>query len=204
MNQSNKNGGPLAGIRVLDFSHAMAGPFAAQKLGDMGAQVTKIEPPGAGEWHRAVAGGNAWVNHHNSSFLAFNRNKRSLAVNLKTDAGRQIVYRLARSADVVLINYRAGVAERLGIDYGSLVAENGNLVYCSVTGYGESGPYSRLPAQDLVVQGLSGAVMERRPHHRSAAAGTILCLRCDCGSCGGRSDSRGPRLSRAAGCRAKS
>jgi crotonobetainyl-CoA:carnitine CoA-transferase CaiB-like acyl-CoA transferase len=156
--ETDSKAGPLAGVRVLDFSLAMAGPFAAQKLGDMGAEVTKIEPPGEGEWHRTRAGGDAWVNHHNSSFLAFNRNKRSLAVNLKTQAGRQVVYRLAANADVALLNYRPGVAERLGVDYKSLAAINPALVYCALSGYGSTGPYARLAGQDLVVQGFSGAL----------------------------------------------
>ena len=158
MTEADTKAGPLTGVRVLDLSLAMAGPFAAQKLGDMGADVTKIEPPGAGEWHRARAGGDAWVNHHNSSFLAFNRNKRSLAVNLKTEAGQQVVYRLAAKADVALINYRPGVAERLGVDYESLAAVNPGLVYCALSGYGATGPYAGLAGQDLVIQGFSGAL----------------------------------------------
>jgi crotonobetainyl-CoA:carnitine CoA-transferase CaiB-like acyl-CoA transferase len=150
--------GPLAGLVVLDFSLAMAGPFAAQKLGDMGADIIKVEPTGSGEWHRVHAGGGAWVNHHNSSFLAFNRNKRSLAVNLKSTEGRNAVYKLAAQADVALLNYRPGVAERLGVDFASLARINPKLVYCSITGYGESGPYSKLPGQDLLIQGMSGAM----------------------------------------------
>lgn len=143
---------------VMDFSLAMAGPFAAQKLGDMGADVIKIEPTGSGEWHRSRAGGGAWVNHHNASFLAFNRNKRSLAVNLKSEAGREVVYRLAKRADVALLNYRPGVAARLGVDYESLSRINPNIVYCAISGYGETGPYATLAGQDLVLQGMSGAL----------------------------------------------
>ena len=109
----------LDGIRVLDCSIAMAGPFAAQRLGDLGADVIKIEPVG-GEWHRGVAAGNATGNRINASFLSLNRNKRSLAVDLKSEAGRDIVYRLIDSADVFLQNYRPGVAERLGVDYAKL------------------------------------------------------------------------------------
>lgn len=153
-----RGSGPLAGVLVMDFSLAMAGPFAAQKLGDLGADVIKVEPPGAGEWVRSHAGGGAWVNHHNSSFLAFNRNKKSLAVNLKTSGGREVVYRLAQKADVALLNYRPGVAERLGVGYDSLARVNRRLVYCSITGYGESGPYASLAGQDLVLQGMSGAL----------------------------------------------
>src|SRR5579863_1482976 len=153
-----RSDGPLSGLVVMDFSLAMAGPFAAQKLGDLGASVIKIEPTGAGEWTRARAGGGAWVNHHNSSFLAFNRNKRSLAVNLKTQEGREAVYRLAGVADVALLNYRPGVATRLGVDYESLSRINPSLVYCSISGYGETGPYAAFAGQDLVLQGMSGAL----------------------------------------------
>jgi crotonobetainyl-CoA:carnitine CoA-transferase CaiB-like acyl-CoA transferase len=150
--------GPLEGIRVLDFSQAMAGPFAAQKLGDMGADVIKVEPPGNGEWHRTRPAADAWANKHNSSYLAFNRNKRSLAIDLKSAAAAPVVERLAKSADVALMNFRPGVAERLGITYESLSRYNPGLVVCSLTGYGSSGPYVRRPGQDLILQGYSGAL----------------------------------------------
>ena len=150
--------GPLHGITVLDFSLAMAGPFAAQKLGDMGAEVIKIEPTGDGEWHRTRAAGNAWVNKLNSSFIAFNRNKKSLSVNLKTEKGREAVYRLVEKADVLLQNFRPGVAERLGLDYETIRGVNDKIVYCSISGYGETGPYAKRPGQDLILQGYSGAM----------------------------------------------
>lgn len=143
---------------MLDFTMAMAGPFAAQKLGDLGASVIKIEPTGTGEWHRTHAAGNAWVNKLNSSFIAFNRNKRSLSVNLKEPDAAEIVRKLTASADVVLQNFRPGVAGRLGIDFESLRAVNERLVYCSISGYGEAGPYAMMAGQDLVIQGLSGAM----------------------------------------------
>lgn len=150
--------GPLSGFRVLDFSQAMAGPFAAQKLGDMGADVIKIEPTGQGEWHRTRPAADAWVNKHNSSFLAFNRNKRSLSIDLKKPPARDVIARLAESADVVLTNFRPGVAERLAMDYETLSAVNPRLVYCSISGYGATGPYARRPGQDLILQGISGAL----------------------------------------------
>jgi len=150
--------GPLHGITVLDFSLAMAGPFAAQKLGDMGAEVIKVEPTGDGEWHRTRAAGNAWVNKLNSSFIAFNRNKKSLSVNLKTEKGREAVYRLVEKADVLLQNFRPGVAERLGLDYETIRSVNDKIVYCSISGYGETGPYAKRPGQDLILQGYSGAM----------------------------------------------
>lgn len=157
--------GPLDGITVLDFSLAMSGPFAAQKLGDMGARVIKIEPTGDGEWHRTRAAGDAWVNKLNASFISFNRNKESLSVDLKTAEGKQIVEKLIRQADVVLQNFRPGVAQRLGIDYESCRKLNESIVYCSITGFGETGPLAMRPGQDLVLQGYSGAMWNIGTRH---------------------------------------
>jgi len=117
-----------------------------------------VEPTGDGEWHRTRAAGNAWVNKLNSSFIAFNRNKKSLSVNLKTEKGREAVYRLGRKADVLLQNFRPGVAERLGLDYETIRGVNDNIIYCSISGYGETGPYAQRPGQDLILQGYSGAM----------------------------------------------
>jgi len=150
--------GILTGYRVLDCSIAMAGPFAAQRLGDLGADVIKIEPV-TGEWQRHVAAGGARGNRVNVSFLSLNRNKRSLAVDLKSPDGKTLLLDLVRSADVFLQNYRPGVAKRLGVDYESLAAINPRLVYVSMSGYGESGPYVNRPGQDLVLQGMSGAML---------------------------------------------
>ncbi len=152
-----ERGGPLSGMRVLDCSIAMAGPLAAMRLGDLGADVIKIEPV-TGEWHRHVAGGGATGNRINASFLSLNRNKRSLAIDLKSEEGREIIWELARTADVFLQNYRPGVAERLGVDYDTLAALNDRLVYVSMSGYGEDGPYAHRPGQDLLLQAMSGAL----------------------------------------------
>src|SRR3954467_2249130 len=111
----------LSGYRVLDCSIAMAGPFAGQRLGDLGADVVKVEPV-TGEWQRHVAAGGATGNKVNVSFLSLNRNKRSLAVDLKAPAGKQVLVDLVKTADVFLQNYRPGVAKRLGVDYESLAA----------------------------------------------------------------------------------
>jgi len=148
----------LKGYRVLDCSIAMAGPFAAQRLGDMGADVIKIEPV-TGEWQRARAAGGATGNRINVSFLSLNRNKRSLAVDLKTDAGKQALLTLVKTADVFIQNYRPGVAKRLGVDYETLSKINPRIVYVSISGYGETGPYIQRPGQDLLLQGMSGAMM---------------------------------------------
>ena len=150
--------GVLDGYRVLDLSIAMSGPFAAMRLGDLGADVIKVEPV-TGEWQRHVSAGGALGSRVNVSFLALNRNKRSLAVNLKSDAGRRLVHELARTADVVLQNYRPGVAARLGMNYDAIRAINPRIVYISISGYGETGPYAAWPGQDLILQGLSGAML---------------------------------------------
>lgn len=150
--------GVLSGYRVLDCSIAMAGPFAAQRMGDLGADVIKVEPV-TGEWQRHTAAGGARGNRINVSFLSLNRNKRSLAVDLKSAEGKQVLLDLVKTADVFLQNYRPGVAERLGVDYATLSAINPRLVYVSMSGYGEDGPYRDRPGQDLVLQGMSGAML---------------------------------------------
>ena len=148
----------LEGITVLDCSIAMAGPFAAQRLGDLGADVIKIEPV-TGEWQRHTPAGGSQGKRINTSFLSLNRNKRSLAVNLKTEAGQRIIHKLVREADVFLQNYRPGVAHRLALDYDTLIAENPHLVYVSLSGYGVDGPYKDRPGQDLLLQAMSGAML---------------------------------------------
>ncbi|MAY63279.1 MAG: CoA transferase [Rhizobiales bacterium] len=149
--------GILSGYRVLDCSIAMAGPFAAQRLGDLGADVVKVEPT-SGEWQRHVSAGGASGNKINVSFLSLNRNKRSLAVDLKSEGGREVLAELVKSADVFIQNYRPGVAARLGVDYETLSKINPKLVYVSMSGYGEDGPYAQRPGQDLLLQAMSGAM----------------------------------------------
>jgi crotonobetainyl-CoA:carnitine CoA-transferase CaiB-like acyl-CoA transferase len=149
--------GILSGYRVVDLSIAMAGPLAAMRLGDLGADVVKVEPVG-GEWQRHTAAGGATGHQVNASFLSLNRNKRSLAVDLKSAEGREIVLALAQRSDVFLQNYRNGVAERLGLDYESIRRVRPDIVYVSISGYGESGPYASRPGQDMLVQAMSGAM----------------------------------------------
>ena len=166
--------GILDGYRVLDLSVAMAGPLAAMRLGDLGADVVKIEPT-SGEWQRHTAAGGATGTEVNASFLSLNRNKRSLAVNLKSDEGRELLYELVRTADVFLQNYRPGVAIRLGVDYETLRQLRPDLVYVSVSGYGETGPYAGWPGQDLLVQAMSGALFSAgRPGEPPVAAPYFL------------------------------
>lgn len=150
--------GILTGYKILDCSIAMAGPFAAQRLGDLGADVIKVEPT-TGEWQRHVAAGGATGNKINVSFLSLNRNKRSLAVDLKSEGGKKALARLACQADVFVQNYRPGVAKRLGVDYETLSALNPKIVYVSMSGYGEDGPYALRPGQDLLLQAMSGAML---------------------------------------------
>ncbi|MFJ8752551.1 CaiB/BaiF CoA transferase family protein [Streptomyces sp. NPDC102441] len=166
--------GILAGYRVLDCSIAMAGPFAAQRLGDLGADVVKVEPV-TGEWQRHAAAGGASGNRINVSFLSLNRNKRSLAVDLKDPAGKEVLRRLVADADVFLQNYRPGVAARLGVDHASLAAINPSLVYVSISGFGEDGPYAQRPGQDLLLQAMSGAMLSTgRAGEPPRAAGQYL------------------------------
>jgi crotonobetainyl-CoA:carnitine CoA-transferase CaiB-like acyl-CoA transferase len=149
--------GVLSGYRVLDLSIAMAGPLATMRLGDLGADVVKVEPP-AGEWQRHASAGGANGNEVNASFLSLNRNKRSLSIDLKSDAGRAVLRELVATSDVFLQNYRPGVAARLGVDYDSIAALRPDIVYVSMSGYGESGPYVSWPGQDLLLQGMAGAL----------------------------------------------
>lgn len=164
--------GVLDGYRVVDLSIAMAGPLAAMRLGDLGADVIKVEPV-TGEWQRHAPAGGATGNRVNASFLSLNRNKRSLAVNLKSDEGRDIVHRLAATADVFLQNYRPGVAERLGMDHDTISGLNPRVIYVSMSGYGETGPYVTRPGQDLLLQAMSGAMLSTgRDGDPPAPAGT--------------------------------
>ncbi len=148
-------GGPLAGLLVADFTQLVQGPYAAQILADLGAEVIKIEPP-AGDWLRRFALGNTYLGGESVSFLAFNRNKSSLVLNLKRPDHVEAARRVIARADVVLENFRPGVMERLGLGYEALRQLNPRLVYCAGTGYGTDGPYRERPGQDLLVQALTG------------------------------------------------
>jgi crotonobetainyl-CoA:carnitine CoA-transferase CaiB-like acyl-CoA transferase len=150
--------GPLAGIKVLDLSAVVSGPLCGQVLGDLGADVIKVEPL-VGDTTRKM--GPPFKAGFTGFFSHFNRNKRSVAVDLKTDDGRAVVQRLARDADVLIQNFRPGVAERIGIGYEALAKENPRLVYVAINGFGPDGPYRDLPAYDSVIQGLSGFMAEQ-------------------------------------------
>jgi crotonobetainyl-CoA:carnitine CoA-transferase CaiB-like acyl-CoA transferase len=150
--------GALEGLRVLDATQMLAGPLAATRLGDLGADVIKIEPPKDGEFNRTHGFGDARHADLMTTFLAVNRNKRSLAVDLKSDEGREAVRRLAASSDIFIQNFRHGTAERLGIGYDDLAPLNPGIVYCSISGFGPAGPYRDRPGQDLILQGYSGSM----------------------------------------------
>ncbi len=147
----------LEDVTILDFSHLLQGPFATQLLADMGANVIKVEPPGRGDLFRTLTFNNRWVGGSESpNFLAWNRNKRSLAVDLKAPAAKTIVYRIGARADVVVQNFRPGVLAKLGFGYEDFSKINPRIIYCSGSGYGESGPYVSRPGQDMLIQGLTG------------------------------------------------
>lgn len=147
----------LSDVTILDFSHLLQGPFATQQLGDMGANVIKIERPGQGDLFRTMTFQNRWVGGSESpNFLAWNRNKRSLALNLKASEAQEIIYKLVKTADIVVQNFRPGVMDKLGFGYGKLSAINPRLIYCSGSGYGDSGPYLSRPGQDMLLQGMTG------------------------------------------------
>lgn len=148
----------LAGIRVLDFSQMMLGPFATQLLGDLGADVIKIERPGHGEWERSLQMGGRLHNGVSAAFLAMNRNKRSVAADLKSPIVRSALLELARSCDVVVENFRPGVMERLGLGYEDFKAMREDIIYCSGSGWGQHTRYARenRPGQDLLIQAMTG------------------------------------------------
>src|SRR3984893_13979292 len=146
--------GPLAGVRVIDLSHVMAGPACAMLLADMGADVVKVEKlPGGEDARRMVP---PTISGESAAFLRMNHNKRGIALNLKTEAGRKVLMRLLQDADVLIENYRRGTMERMGFGYDALHALNPRLIYCSISGFGRTGPYADRGGFDLVAQGMTG------------------------------------------------
>ena len=147
---------PLAGYRVLDLSRALAGPYCAGLLGDLGAEVIKIEEPQTGDEARSWGPPFFGPGEDSAYFLSMNRGKESVAVNLKTPQGRDLCLRLAGQADVLIENFRPGVAARLGLDYAALRTAHPRLVYCSISAYGQEGPLAGEPGYDLILQGVGG------------------------------------------------
>jgi crotonobetainyl-CoA:carnitine CoA-transferase CaiB-like acyl-CoA transferase len=166
----------LQDVRVLDFTQLLQGPYATQMLGDLGADVIKIEKPGSGDLYRSMTFFNEWLGEGESPcFVPWNRNKRSLAIDLKDPGAREAVLRIAKRADIVVENFRPGVLDKLGLGYEALRALNPGVIYCSATGWGADGPYAKRPGQDLLVQGLAGATFASgRRDDGPVAIGTAL------------------------------
>ncbi|WP_431795839.1 CaiB/BaiF CoA transferase family protein [Microbacterium enclense] len=147
----------LRGIRVLDLTQVMSGPFCTMVLADLGADVIKIENPEKGDQTRA-SWGYSVIGDDSRAFLSLNRNKRSVGLDLKDAAGLDAFFALVRTADVVIENFRPGVAARLGIDYASVRAVNPRIIYASISGFGQTGPYSQFPGYDLIAQAMTGVM----------------------------------------------
>jgi formyl-CoA transferase len=150
---------PLRGIRVLDLTNVLAGPFCCHQLAHMGADVIKVETPGTGDLARQL-GADAELNGRmmGVSFLAQNPGKRSITINLKSARGKDVLRRLVKTAHVLVENFRPGVMDRLGIGYRALLADNPTLVYCAISGFGQDGPLRDLPAYDQIIQGMAGVM----------------------------------------------
>jgi crotonobetainyl-CoA:carnitine CoA-transferase CaiB-like acyl-CoA transferase len=145
----------LKGTRVISFNHFLLGPMGIQALGDLGADVVSVETP-EGAWQRHWSSGDIWHDGQSALHLCANRNKRSVAIDLKTPEGRELALRLVDTADVVAENFRPGVMEKLGLGYEALKARRPSLIYASASGYGPDGPYAAKPGQDLLAQALFG------------------------------------------------
>src|SRR5699024_10958413 len=146
--------GALEGIKILDLSRVLAGPYCTMILGDLGAEVIKVEAPGIGDETRKW--GPPFQNDVSAYYLCANRNKKSVTINLKSEEGIAQIKSLVQEADVVINNFKTGTMERFGLDYETLSSINDQLVYCSITGFGETGPYKDMPGYDFIIQAMSG------------------------------------------------
>ena len=144
----------LDGVTVLDFTRVLAGPYCTMQLGDLGAKIIKVENPKGGDDSRAFRP--PAMGDESSYFLAINRNKKSIALNITTPEGRQVARDLADRADVVVENFSAGIMQRFGLDYDSLTSSNPDVIYCSISGYGRDGPFAARAGYDPVIQAESG------------------------------------------------
>ena len=151
---------PVNGVKVIDLTHMLAGPYAGMVLADLGAEVVKVEPLGSGEMTRGLLKNDPNYSFKNfgAYFLTLNRNKKSVSIDLKNKTGLEVFYDLVRSADVVLNNFSAGVVSKLKIDFENLSSINPKIITCSITGFGESGPHSTRPAYDQIIQAYSGGM----------------------------------------------
>ena len=150
---------PLAGIRILDLTNVLAGPFCCHQLAHMGADVIKVEVPGSGDLARQL-GADPDLNRKGmgTSFLAQNTGKRSITINMKSDKGKEVFHRLVATSDVLVENFRPGVMDRLGVGYEVLKKEHPNLIYCAISGFGQDGPLKSAPAYDQIIQGMAGVM----------------------------------------------
>lgn len=151
---NSPSSGCLTGVRVLDLSRVLAGPFCTQLLGDMGAEIIKVERPGVGDDTRQW--GPPWFHGESAYYLSCNRNKKSVTINLKSPAGCELIRKLAAQSDVLVENFKAGELARVGLDYAALRARNPGLIYCAITGYGQTGPYAERPGYDFIMQAQGG------------------------------------------------
>jgi len=145
---------PLEGIKVLDLSRALAGPYCTMMLADMGAEVIKLEMPGRGDDSRAW--GPPFIEGESAYFMSVNRNKKSLTLNLKKEKSKEIIHKLIKQSDVIIENFRPGTMEKLGLSYNEVKKTNPEIIYCSISGFGQDGPYRLLPGMDQVLQGMGG------------------------------------------------
>ncbi|MEP1030089.1 MAG: CoA transferase, partial [Alphaproteobacteria bacterium] len=150
---------PLAGIRILDLTNVLAGPFCCHQLAHMGADVIKVEVPGSGDLARQL-GADPDLNRKGmgTSFLAQNTGKRSITINMKSDKGKEVFHRLVATSDVLVENFRPGVMDRLGVGYEVLKKKHPNLIYCAISGFGQDGPLKSAPAYDQIIQGMAGVM----------------------------------------------
>jgi formyl-CoA transferase len=163
---------PLNGIRILDLSQIMAGPYCTMVLGDLGAEVIKIEKIDGGDDSRQMG---PFVNGESTCFFQINRNKKSVALNLKSEEGREIFYKIAKQADIIVENFRPGVTQKLQVDYETIRKINPGIVYCSISGYGQNGPYAHKGGFDLVAQGMTGIMsMTGEPGGRPLKSGIAI------------------------------
>jgi crotonobetainyl-CoA:carnitine CoA-transferase CaiB-like acyl-CoA transferase len=178
---------PLTALRVLDLSRVLSGPYCTMLLADMGAEVIKVEVPGEGDLTRGKGDPESEARGGQPVFFDLNRNKKSLTLNLKADAGKEIFKRLVESADVLVENYRPDVMDRLGLGYLVLSQLNPRLIYCGISGFGKTGPYSLWPAYDQIAQGMSGLMSVTGERHNApmrvgvSIADTIAGLFAACG-----------------------
>jgi len=161
----------LDGIKILAFEQVLSGPFATCLLADMGAEVIKVERPGLGD---VIRGWDSVVRGLSSGYVWLNRNKRSLTVDVKKEKGRAILQELAKTSDIFFENYAPGVAGRLGLGYETLSGVNPRLIYCSLSGYGQEGPYRDVKAYDLLIQGEGGIIATTGYPDKPARAGLAI------------------------------